>query len=303
MSTPNFFIIGAPKAGTTALAHYLSEHEKVFFSLVKEPFFWCDDFNRNGHEYKCHSIEKYLDLFNEATEDIIAIGEGSTRYLRSKNAVKNILKFNPKARFIIMLRNPIESVPAFHMEQMYSLEENVEDFERAWKLQDKRKSGLYLPPKCNNPEFLQYGDVYKYAEQLEHVYSNVSPDKVKVIIFDDFKTDTLNVYKDTLSFLGLDYDGREDFPILNSAHKHRSKFIANIILSPPKVLEPAMINFRLWLIKKRLPIVEAIKRALNVKTPRAKISGELEFELKEYFKDDVAKLSKILNQDLTYWCK
>ena len=43
MSTPNFFIIGAPKAGTTALAHYLSEHEKVFFSNIKEPFFWCDD--------------------------------------------------------------------------------------------------------------------------------------------------------------------------------------------------------------------------------------------------------------------
>jgi len=223
--------------------------------------------------------------------------------LRSKNAVKNIIEFNPDARFIIMLRNPVDVVQAFHMEQKYSLNEDVEDFEEAWRLQDKRKSGLCIPSGCTEPLLLQYGYLCKYAEQLELVYSTVSPDKVKVLIFDDFKTDTLNVYKDTLSFLGVDYDGREEFPVVNSAHKHRFKFLASLILSPPKVLEPAVLALRVWLINNRFPVIEAIKRRLNVKITRVKASGELELELKGYFKNDVAKLSKMLNRDLTHWLK
>lgn len=301
MKYPNFFIIGAPKAGTTSLAQYLSDHEKVFFSNIKEPFFWSDDFEQAGHELKLDSIEDYLQLFQEAEEDSIAVGEGSTRYLSSRRAVKNILEFNPDARFIIMLRNPIDCVQAFHMEQLYSFQEDVKDFEEAWGLQDQRRSGRCLPSSCVNVEFLQYGDVYKYADQLEHVYSHVSPDKVKVIIFDDFKIDTLNVYKDTLSFLGLDYDGREEFPAINSAHKHRFNFLARLILSPPKILESNMRKFRTWLIDKRLPVVEAVKRSLNKGYKRKKISSELELELKEYFKSDVHRLSAILDRDLDYW--
>ena len=300
---PNFFIIGAPKTGTSSLAQYLSEHEKVFFSAFKEPFYWCDDFNSAGNELGLQNLSSYLALFNGATEDHIAVGEGSTRYLRSKNAVKNIVEFNPDARFIIMLRNPVDVVQAYHMEQKYSLHEDVEDFEEAWRLQDKRKSGLCLPSNCSEPLFLQYGYVCKYAEQLELIYSTVSPDKVKVIIFDDFKTDTLSVYKDTLSFLGVDYDGREEFPVVNSAHKHRFKFLASLILNPPKILLPAVFSFRMWLISNRFPVVEAIKHRLNVKASRVKISSELELELKEYFKDDIAKLSKMLNRDLTHWLK
>ena len=300
---PNFFIIGAPKTGTSSLAQYLSEHEKVFFSSLKEPFYWCDDFNSAGHEFGLQDLSSYLALFNGATEDHIAVGEGSTRYLRSKNAVKNIVEFNPDARFIIMLRNPVDVVQAYHMEQKYSMHEDVEDFEEAWRLQDKRKSGLCLPSNCAEPLFLQYGYVCRYAEQLELIYSTVSPDRVKVLIFDDFKTDTLSVYKDTLSFLGVDYDGREEFPVVNSAHKHRFKFLASLILKPPKILLPAVFSFRMWLISNRFPVVEAIKHRLNVKASRVKISSELELELKEYFKDDIAKLSKMLNRDLTHWLK
>jgi hypothetical protein len=301
MKYPNFFIIGAPKSGTSSLAQYLAEHEKIFFSRIKEPFYWCDDFARAGHEYNINSLSDYLALFNDSTEDHVAVGEGSTRYLRSKNAVKNIVEFNPDARFIIMLRNPVEVVQAYHMEQKYSLHEDVEDFEEAWRLQDKRKSGLCLPSYRSEPLFLQYGLVCKFAEQLELVYSNVNPDRVKVIIFDDFKTDTLSTYKETLSFLGVDYDGRQEFPVANSAHKHRFKFLASLILSPPKLLQPAINNFRTWLIHKRFPFVEAIKRGLNVRVSRKKISTELELELKEYFKNDIYRLSKILDRDLSHW--
>ena len=68
------------------------------------------------------------------------VGEGSTRYLRSLNAVPNIIKFNPNAKFIAMLRNPLDVVQAFHMEQVYVLQEDQIDFAKAWKLQVKKGS-------------------------------------------------------------------------------------------------------------------------------------------------------------------
>jgi hypothetical protein len=300
---PNFFIIGAPKTGTSSLAQYLSEHEKVFFSRIKEPFFWCDDFNTAGHEFGVETLQKYLMLFAEAEEQHIAIGEGSTRYLRSKNAVKNILAFNPDSKFIVMLRNPVEVVQAYHMEQKYSLHEDVENFEEAWRLQDKRKSGHCIPLSCSEPLFLQYGHVCKFSDQLKVVYKCASPDKVKVLIFDDFKKDTLSVYKEVLSFLNLNYDGREEFPVVNSAHKHRFKFLAKLILSPPKILLSPVRVLRGWLIKNRFPVVEAIKKRLNTKVRREVISKELRSELNEYFREDVTELSKMLKRDLTHWLK
>lgn len=300
---PNFFIIGAPKTGTSSLAQYLADHDQVCFSYIKEPFYWCDDFATAGHEFGLQDIQSYLNLFKDATEQHVAIGEGSTRYLRSKNAVKNILDFNPDARFIVMLRNPVDVVQAYHMEQKYSLHEDVEDFEEAWRLQEKRRAGQCLPKNCSEQMFLQYGDVCKYAEQLEHVYKFASLDKVKVLIFDDFKDDTLGVYKDTLSFLNLQYDGRVDFPVVNSSHRHRFQWLAALVLSPPRLIEPFLLSVRGWLIRNRFPAVEAIKRKLNTKSKRKGISDELKAELKDYFTDDVTKLSDMLGRDLTHWLK
>lgn len=298
---PNFFIIGAPKTGTSSLAQYLSEHTQVYFSHIKEPFYWCDDFESAGHEFGLQSLSKYLALFDGANEEHLAVGEGSTRYLRSKNAVKNIVDFNPSSKFIVMLRNPVDVVQAYHMEQKYSLHEDVEDFEKAWRLQEKRSRGECIPKNCSEPLFLQYGHVCKYSEQLEHVYKYASPDNVKVFIFDDFKKDTLAVYKESLSFLGLNYDGRIEFPVVNSAHKHRYKFIAKMVLSPPKIIEPLVLMLRGWLINHRFTVIEAIKSKLNTKAKRKEITSDLRCELKEYFRQDVSKLSKMLNRDLMHW--
>lgn len=300
---PNFFIIGAPKAGTSSLGAYLSEHPQIFFSKIKEPFFWDDDFSCADHEFRPHDISSYLKLFTSAESHHIAVGEGSTRYLRSKNAVKNILDYNSEAKFIVMLRNPIEAVQAYHMEMKYSLQENVEIFEEAWCLQEQRKAGFCVPQTCSEPLVLQYGYFFKYAEQLEYLYTFVSPDKIKVIIYDDFVKDTQSVYIETLSFLGLEYDSRVDFPVFNSSHDHRYKLLSLIILSPPKNLAPLVRLIRGWFIDNRFPIVEALKRKLNTQVKRRKVSDEMRSELVEYFRKDIVRLSSILHCNLTHWLK
>jgi len=137
MKQPNFFIIGAPKCGTTALASYLSAHTDVFFSHPKEPTYFNQDFDEKPRA--AHNEKEYLHLFEQA-DGLKMVGEGSTRYLSSNVAVKNIMKFNPQAKIIIMLRNPIDMYISLHSHCFYNLVEPEEDPEKAWRLQRERKN-------------------------------------------------------------------------------------------------------------------------------------------------------------------
>ena len=143
MRQPNLFIIGAPKCATSSLATYLAEHPAVFLSTPKEPFFWSEDYPELRNRFGMNSLDAYMKLFEPADGESI-IAEGSTNYLRSEVAVRNIMEFNPDAKFIVMLRDPVQVAHAFHSEVLFSAIEDVEDFEHAWRLQDDRKLGLHL---------------------------------------------------------------------------------------------------------------------------------------------------------------
>ena len=154
---PNFFILGAPKCGTTALSAYLREHPRVFVSQPKEPHYFCDDFDyyyAPGQRSEAH----YLGLFADADERHLAVGEASVWYLYSATAARNIIAFAPDARIIVMVRNPVELVPSLHSQLRYMLDEAEPDPAAAWDLLDARARGEGLPDTVRVPEFLQYRD-------------------------------------------------------------------------------------------------------------------------------------------------
>ena len=91
---PNFFIIGAPKCGTTSLATWLSGHPNVFMSAVKEPHF----FNTDDRRF-ISTLEAYENLFRAASSDHCAVGEASVWYLSSTEAVRNILALSTGRAF------------------------------------------------------------------------------------------------------------------------------------------------------------------------------------------------------------
>src|SRR6056297_204893 len=95
---PNFFIIGAPKCGTTSMARYLGEHPDIFFSDPKEPNFFNTDFSEKIRITT--EIKEYLKLFQGA-DKYRRVGEGTVWYFFSKEAILYILKFNPEAKFIL----------------------------------------------------------------------------------------------------------------------------------------------------------------------------------------------------------
>ena len=186
--TPNFFIIGAPKCGTTSLSIYLAEHPNVVMSLPKEPHYFSTDIE-NG---RITDQSKYLACFS-ANQNSSAIGDASTLYLYSKVAINNILAFNKDAKFIVMLRNPTEVAFSFHQLALKIFSETETNFEKAWYLQTERAIGNHVPKGCPDLKLLLYGEIAKFGFQVDTLLSKVNRHKVHFIYFDDFinKTDKI----------------------------------------------------------------------------------------------------------------
>lgn len=302
MVKPNTFIVGAPKAGTSALAQYLSEHPNVFFSDPKEPFFWCRDMPQLSAEFFIESLDDYLSLFDDSDANVHSvIAEGSTKYLYKTNYIKNILHFNADAKFIVMLRNPIDMAHAYHMEQVYSLEENIKSFYEAWHAQPQREIGQNIPKNCRAPEYLLYGKVCSIGEQLSRLMEIVDRRNLHVIFQDQFIEAPLFEYKRVLEFLGIPYDDRSEFPKVNISHAHRSKALARLVLKPPAWMAPFVTEVRNHLIEHRYPAVEKMKSMLNKKQPREPLTPEFRLELYEYFKNDIKLLEQLTSRNLEHW--
>ncbi|MGI9494219.1 MAG: sulfotransferase family protein [Geminicoccaceae bacterium] len=288
---PDFYILGAPKAGTSSLAQYLDERGDVFVSDPKEPRYFADDFADRPFKDQ----ESYLDLFDEAPEGAL-LGEGTTDYLVSKTAVDRILDVRPDAKFIAMLRNPVQIVVAMHAQERKNGYETLADPKEAWAAIERRKSGTDVPRLCNEPKRLFYDDRCRLGEQVKRLKDKVAPEQLMIIFMDDFARDTSQIYRQTLAFLGLDDEGRQDFPVVNSRHH---------------IKHPAMIQ--LW------KLGTSVKNKLGLKTnfgvlnkvqqvgltsEAAPESGDLETfrqELRDYFYPDIDLLGQLTDRDLSGW--
>jgi SpoVK/Ycf46/Vps4 family AAA+-type ATPase len=305
MMKPNLFIIGAPKCGTTALARYLADHERVFFSSPKEPDYfarhmWIRDSIRNIPSFRT-SLDHYLALFEDADPARhVAIGEGSVMYLCSRRSLEEIFEFNPEARVIVMMRNPVELVHSLHSELCLHLAEDQEDFETAWRLQDARAAGRCIPRGAERVEPLLYGQVGRLGAQLQTVLEIFPRSQVLWLFFDDFKRDTPGAYRSVLEFLDVPGDGRADFPVVNPNQKIR----------PTRLMRLMKENQGLRSLSQRLKsltgvrswgLYAALQRRSQKRVERKALPEAFLKELAEYFSEDIALLESITGRDLAEW--
>src|SRR5258707_13684160 len=118
MKKPNFFLIGAPKCGTTALWSYLRTHPRIFLSPMKESHYFSDDLSAKYRT--CFDENTYLErYFSDAGSQHTIVGEASVWYLYSKTAIENIKAFNADAKSAIMLRKPADMLYALHSQLLY----------------------------------------------------------------------------------------------------------------------------------------------------------------------------------------
>lgn len=304
MKAPDFFIIGAPKCGTTALNDYLNGHPNIFMG-TKETHYFASDMPKSPIR-PATTLDGYLEHFKAAPEDSKAVGEASVWYMYSGVALENIRKFNEKAKIIAMLRNPVDMVYSLHSQLLYNRDENIEDFKKAWRLQEKRKRGLEIPRGCAAPSMLQYAMVGRYGEQLERAFGLFPKEQVKVILFDDFASSTSTVYEDVLSFLGVPSDGRENFPRINENKVNKVEFVSDILRRPPSALSSGAKKIKDALGIKSLGIWRMAEWLIKLNTRRGKrkrMPDELRKELVAEFEKDIDKLSLLLGRNLDAWKK
>ena len=299
MTKPNLFIVGAPKAGTTALYEYLDQHPDVYFPR-KTIYYFCNDLT-----FRTPPIPEsvYLGLFENTGKQKI-IGEASVFNLLSPAAAQRIKAFNPEARIIIMLRNPADMVYALHNENLSNGDEMIEDFEAALDAESNRKQGKLIPPYHNAPlEALYYSEVAKYDEQVLRYKSVFMEDKIHIILFDDFKADTEAEYRKVLRFLGIEEIMPESLSVINPSHVPRSKAYLNFLLNPPgfiKAMGRALFPHH---SRRRERMIDLLW-GFNIKQkPRNPISDKMKQRLIDIYKDDIEKLGKLLNRDLSNWLK
>jgi hypothetical protein len=289
---PNFFILGAPKCGTTSLAQWLSENPRIYMSPIKEPHYY----NRDLNYRIIREEQRYLDLFANAEEKHLAIGEGSVWYLYSQEAVANILKDIPEAKFIICLRNPVDMAYSLHGQMMWSGYENITDFRTAWRAGNRGEKRKKVPRVCKEPRFLLYGSACSLAQQTARLFEQVPRERVLPVFLDDMRNDPLGVYENALKFLNVPYDGETRFPVVNVASEQRLPRLHAAI----SVLYSARKNLHLPRLYAGMMFKPFIKWNIRPST-RAPIDSRMRNELYSYFRQDIYNLEQLLGRNLQAW--
>jgi hypothetical protein len=292
MRRPDFFIVGAPRCGTTALYKYLRAHPDVFMPLRKEPVYFGADLTKRE---PLLDEEGYLRLF-EPAGDAKRVGEATVWYLYSQTAPHEIKAFAPEARIIIMLRNPLDMLPSLHGLMLYAKSEDIADFAEALAAEEDRAKGHRLPPGRIRREGLMYSRLGRYAEFVERYLDVFSPGRVMVIVYDDFVADTPGTYRRALDFLEVDTSFQPRFEVVNPNKRARSELLQTFLRS----LRFRRMTEALPLGAGRL-LSRGLARLNMAAAARPEMSEDVRRRLREQLAPDVERLSSLIGRDLTHW--
>lgn len=292
MTFPNFIVIGAAKAGTTALYWYLAEHPDVFMSPVKETNFFAYARDEQGklcygdpqlHNFPIRSMSEYEALF-EDVRVAPAVGEASPIYLECPYAAERIRAHNPHTRIICGLRDPVDRAYSDYLMYLRGQGRPFDpDRELSSAAEWAQPDSHWMRVSC-------------YHDALARYFRQFPREQIHVFLFDDLKRNAAGVARDVYRFLAVDaaYQPDVNTPynvggIPSSMLLERAFTVAASIRRnvEPVIPRPAMN----WL--RRL-------RASNMQqAPR--LPAGLKRELMGHFRDDIVRTSELIGRDLTGW--
>lgn len=303
MSRPNFFLIGAPKSGTTALWKHLRGHPEVFMCEPKEPHYFAADLP--GYREVVSQAE-YLRLFDDATPRQRRVGEASVFYLASHVAPRRLRAFAPDARLIVLLRDPRELIPSLHAQLLWSRDEDQEDLAIAWKWSRDRRDGRRRPRHCRALEVLDYQRIARFGDQLERWFEQFPRRQFKIVLFDELVANPDAVYRDLLEFLELSDDGRPGPGRVNERKLPRCNWLADFTQRTPQPLIDLAMTAKRWLGIRQWGVLEALRR-WNAKSSTAdsrqtvRKDRRLAKEVASHYADDRGRLERLLDRNLDAW--
>ena len=288
---PNFIVIGAAKAGTTALYWYLAEHPAVYMSEVKETNFFAYGVDGQGrliygdpdvHKFPVKTLAEYEALFADAG-GAQAVGEASPIYLECPEAPGRIRALLPDVRLVCCLRHPVERAYADYL--MY-LWRRGRRFEPA---RDLTPEAVWASPDS------RWMDVSRYHAQLARYYEVFPRDRIHVFLFDDLKRSTVDAVQGVYRFLVID---PAFVPDLETAHnvggvpasRALESFLTNRSLRA--VVEP-------WIPRRAADWVRRIRTSNMRKAPP--LPPELRKELTARLREDILSTSRLIGRSLDHW--
>ena len=290
---PDFFIVGAPKSGTTALDYHLNLHPEVFMAKKELHFFGSDI----GIIQEDMNKEEYLSFFNNSKENQLK-GESSVWYLFSKNAAKEIKDFNPNAKIIVLLRNPIDSL---HSQYIYNGIETNQDFDSAFNADTERlQNNIEFPCNYfkNRPPYLKS---VQYYTQLKRYFEIFEKENILILLHEDLSNNFLETYNKVLEFLRVeDKSFTPEIKDINSRKKVKNIKVHQLSKSPPNLLKKI---FRVIIPVKsaRHAIMQNIDD-VNIKTQKKEpISNETKQKIIEVTLPEIKKLEQLIHRDLSAW--
>jgi hypothetical protein len=292
MTLPNFIVIGAAKAGTTALYWYLSEHPAVYMSPVKETNFFAYGRDAEGrllygesevHHFPIQTMAEYERLFDQA-DGAAGIGEASPIYLECPQAADRIRAAVPSVRIIASLRHPVERA---YSDYLMHLRHRGERFDPA------RDLTVTAPWAAPDSRWMQ---VSRYHAQLERYYAAFPRTHIHVSLFDDLRHDALGMVQEVYRFVGVDPTFAPDF---DTPHAIGG-------LPARRWLERVLTNRAVGaVVKPILPMGAANwvrrMRARNLKKAPP-LPAELRRELtSRIFRDEIERTGRLIGRSLDHW--
>jgi hypothetical protein len=301
---PDFFIVGAPRSGTTAMFNYLSAHPEIWMSDRKEMHFFGSDLNFGPQFYR-RDLKAYLAEY-EKRNGARRAGDASVWYLMSRKAAGEIKAFNPDASIIIMLRDPLELVQSMYYMFRYDGNEHLPSFEEALAAGQQRRAGKLLTRQTYFAQGLVYRDIVRFTEQVKRYFNTFGRDNVHVIIYDDFAADTAAAYSETLEFLGVDSSQETpEFKVINGNRYVKSSTLQTLLNDG--LVRRAALAVRPMVPKRLFVGLRAMRekwmRSNLQFEKRPALSPEMHVRLKSEFAPEIEQLSELLGRDLTHWSK
>jgi hypothetical protein len=289
---PDFYLVGAPKCGTTAFYDFLRQHPEIYLPVKKELLAFGSDLS-----YPTSLSEReFLAHFARRTNELRA-GTAHTAYMQSTRAAAEIKAKRPDADIIVMLRNPVEMIYSWHSELLYQTIEDIADFEAALDAEDARRRGERVPRAAKNSyvESLYYTRVAAFAEQLERYFDTFGRAHVHVIVHDDLVTDPRSTYENAVRFLGVDPGFEPDFATVNANKVIRSRNLQRLYFATSAPGHALMRRMVPKAVRQRL------LSANIVEAKREKMTPAVRNRLERSFRPEIARLSALLDRDFSSW--
>ena len=299
---PDFFIVGHPKCGTTALYEMLRRQPAIYMPELKEPQFFASEMRAGPRpQHLPDTLDQYLSLFAPARADQLT-GEASPSYLRSHTAACAIAEVAPRARIIAILREPASLLRSVHLQFLQAGIEDEYDLRRALALEQDRREGRSLPPGGLWPQALLYSEHVRYLEQLRRYHAVFAPENVLVLIYDDFRADNDGAVRSVLRLLGVDegapIERREANPTVAPRSRHLDAWLYALRSGRGPVSRGAKAALKALAPQRtHRRLARTVQRSVVYGSP-APLDARLTSELRGRFKPEVLALSEYLDRDL-----